>query len=94
MRVAEELRRRLEAGLAPERVEVEDQSAQHAGHAGARPGGETHFRVLVVSAAFAGRGRVERQRMVYAAAGDLLRPDGIHALSVAAMAPGDPEPGQ
>ncbi|HEX8374518.1 MAG TPA: BolA family protein [Geminicoccaceae bacterium] len=89
MRVATELRRRLEAGLAPERVEVEDQSAQHAGHAGARPGGETHFRVLVVSPAFAGRGRVERQRLVYAAAGDLLRED-IHALSVTALAPGEP----
>jgi BolA protein len=89
MRVATELRRRLETGLAPERVEVEDQSAQHAGHAGARPGGETHFRVLVVSAAFAGRGRVERQRLVYAAAGDLLRED-IHALSVTALAPGEP----
>ena len=89
MRVATELRRRLEAGLAPERVEVEDQSAQHAGHAGARPGGETHFRVLVVSPAFAGRGRVERQRLVYAAAGDLLRDD-IHALSVTALAPGEP----
>ncbi len=92
MRVATELRRRLEDGLAPERVEVEDQSAQHAGHAGARPGGETHFRVLVVSRAFAGRGRVERQRLVYAAAGDLLRTD-IHALSVTALAPGEPGPG-
>jgi BolA protein len=88
LRVAAELRRRLEAGLAPERLEVEDQSAQHAGHGGARPAGETHFRVLVVSAAFAGRGRVERQRLVYAAAGDLLRTD-IHALSVAALAPGE-----
>ena len=88
MRVAAELRRRLEAGLAPERLEVEDQSAQHAGHGGARPAGETHFRVLVVSAAFAGRGRVERQRLVYAVAGDLLRTD-IHALSVAALAPGE-----
>ncbi len=92
MRVAAELRRRLEDGLTPERVEVEDQSAQHAGHAGARPGGETHFRVLVVSGAFAGRGRVERQRLVYAAAGDLLRTD-IHALSVTALAPGEPGSG-
>ena len=91
MRVAAELRRRLEAGLAPERLEVEDQSAAHAGHGGARPEGETHFRVLVVSAAFAGRGRVERQRLVYAAAGDLLRTD-VHALSVAALAPGEEGP--
>ena len=91
MRVAAELRRRLEAGLAPERLEVEDQSAGHAGHGGARPEGETHFRVLVVSAAFAGRGRLERQRLVYAAAGDLLRTDD-HALSVAALAPGEEGP--
>jgi BolA family transcriptional regulator, general stress-responsive regulator len=89
MRVANELRRRLEAELGPGRVEIEDQSARHAGHAGARPGGETHFSVLVVSPAFAGRGRVERQRLVYAAAADLLRTD-IHALSVRALAPGEP----
>ena len=89
--MAEELRRRLEAQLAPVRLEIEDESARHAGHAGSRPQGETHFRVLVVSPAFAGRGRVERQRMVYVAAGDLLRTD-IHALSVAALAPDEPAP--
>ena len=90
MRVANELRRRLEAALEPERIGIEDQSARHAGHAGARPQGETHFRVVVVSGAFMGRSRVERQRLVYAAAGDLLRTD-IHALSVVALAPGEPE---
>ena len=91
MRVANELRRRLEAALGPERIGIEDQSARHAGHTGARPEGETHFRVVVVSDAFAARSRVERQRLVYAAAGDLLRTD-IHALSVVALAPGEPEP--
>jgi BolA family transcriptional regulator, general stress-responsive regulator len=89
LRVATELRRRLEAELRPERLEIEDQSARHAGHVGARPQGETHFRVLVVSPAFAGRGRVERQRLIYSAAADLLRTD-IHALSVSALAPGEP----
>jgi BolA protein len=91
LRVANELRRRLEAALEPERIGIEDQSARHAGHAGARPEGETHFRVVVVSRRFEGRGRVERQRLVYAAAGDLLRTD-IHALSVVALAPDEPEP--
>jgi BolA protein len=91
LRVANELRRRLEAALEPERIGIEDQSARHAGHAGARPEGETHFRVVVVSGRFAGRSRVERQRLVYAAAGDLLRTD-IHALSVVALAPGERDP--
>lgn len=90
--MAGELKERLEAALSPERLTIEDQSARHAGHAGTRAAGETHFAVVVVSAAFAGRGRVERQRMIYAAAGDLLRTD-IHALSVAALAPGEPLPG-
>lgn len=92
LRVARELRRRLEADLRPDRLEIEDQSARHAGHAGARPGGETHFRVVVVSPAFAGRSRLERQRLVYAAAGDLMRDD-VHALSVAALVPGEPGSG-
>lgn len=89
LRVARELQRRIEAELQPERLEVEDQSASHAGHAGSRPGGETHFSVLVVSRTFAGRSRLERQRLVYAAAGDLMRDD-IHALAIAALAPGEP----
>lgn len=89
MRVQTELRRRLEAALGPARLVIEDQSARHAGHGGARPEGETHFRVELVSAAFAGRSRIERQRLVYAAAGDLLQTD-IHALSITALAPGEP----
>src|SRR3712207_1131712 len=73
MRVAAELRRRLERALLPERLEIEDQSARHAGHGGARPEGETHFRVIISSPLFVGRNRLECQRLVYEAAGDLLR---------------------
>ena len=92
MRVQAELRRRLEAELSPQQLEIEDQSGQHAGHAGARPAGETHFRVALVSPLFAGRSRIDRQRLVYKAAGDLLATD-IHALSITALAPGEPGAG-
>lgn len=88
MRVANELRRRLESALAPETLEIVDESAKHAGHAGARPQGETHFRVTVVAPSFRGLGRVERQRRIYDAAGDLLQTD-IHALAITAKAPGE-----
>ena len=73
------LRAALEAALAPTRLDIRDDSAKHAGHAGAREGG--HFHVTIASAAFAGRGAVERHRMVYAAAADLMGRD-IHALSI------------
>ena len=88
MRVQAELRRRLEAELSPQQLEIEDQSGRHAGHAGARPAGETHFRVALVSPLFAGRSRIDRQRLVYKAAGDLLATD-IPALSITALAPGE-----
>ena len=83
---ADEIRARLTAALAPERLEIEDESAHHAGHAGARPGGESHFRALVVAARFEGKGRVERQRMVYAALGDLMS-GAIHALAMQTLTP-------
>lgn len=73
------LRAALETALAPTRLEIRDDSARHAGHAGAREGG--HFHVTIASAAFAGRGAVERHRMVYAAAAALMGRD-IHALSI------------
>lgn len=88
MTVADALRQRLEAALAPLKLEIEDESAKHEGHTGSRPEGETHFRVLVVSAAFAGRGRLDRQRLVHEAVADLLRTR-IHALSIKALAPGE-----
>lgn len=79
------LRDRL-AALAPQSVELFDDSAQHAGHAGAREGG--HFRLEIVADCFAGKSRLQRQRQVLECVGD-LREAGIHALSVTARAPGD-----
>lgn len=80
----ERLRAALESALAPLSLEIRDDSAKHAGHAGAREGG--HFHVTIVSAAFAGVSPVQRHRMVYAAAADLMGRD-IHALSIDARAP-------
>jgi BolA protein len=82
----ERLRAALEVALAPTHLEIRDDSAKHAGHAGAREGG--HFHVTIASAAFAGRNAVQRHRMVYAAAADLMGRD-IHALSIDAR--DDPE---
>jgi BolA family transcriptional regulator, general stress-responsive regulator len=73
------LRAALESALRPVRLEIRDDSAKHAGHAGAREGG--HFHVLIESAAFAGVPTIERHRMVYAAAAELMGRD-IHALSI------------
>jgi BolA protein len=86
--MADTIRAKLTEALAPERLEVSDDSARHAGHEGARAGGESHFTVTVVSAAFAGLGRVERQRRVNAALRDELAGP-IHALSIKAYAPGE-----
>ena len=86
--VKDEIERRLSGALAPELLRVRDDSDQHLGHAGHRPEGETHFFVAVVSAAFAGKSRVARQRLVHAALGDLMR-ERIHALSISAAAPGE-----
>ena len=87
MTVAEQIRQRL-AALAPERLELLDQSAQHAGHAGAAPGGNTHWRLTIVSAAFAGKPTVARHRMVYQALGELMQ-NPIHALEISARAPSE-----
>ena len=84
MRIAALIRQRLIAALAPSHLALVDQSAQHAGHAGARPEGESHFRLTIVSEAFAGRSRIDRQRLVFAALGDLMQTD-IHALSITAL---------
>lgn len=83
---AARIRAKLEAGLAPAKLEIRDDSAKHAGHAGARPEGETHFRVLAVSAAFAGMSRVDRQRKVYALLADELA-ERVHALALETRTP-------
>lgn len=88
MTVATELRAALERALAPSELEIVDESARHHGHVGWREGGETHFAVRVTSDSFVGRTRIERHRLVHAAAADLLR-DRIHALAVTAIAPGE-----
>ena len=89
MTVAETIREKLTSAFAPAELSVEDESAKHAGHSGARPGGETHFSVQVVSDAFAGVSRVERQRRVYAALAQEMKPDGIHALSLTTLTPAE-----
>ena len=88
MTVAEDIRRRLDA-LAPAQLELLDESAKHAGHAGASPGGNTHWKLTIVSAAFEGKPMVARHRMVYRALGELMRHP-IHALAISAQAPGEP----
>ena len=88
MSMAENMRAKLSQALAPEQLEIVDDSHRHAGHAGARPGGETHFKVTIVAAAFAGKSRLERQRLVYG----LLAAEfeaGLHALQMVVHAPGE-----
>jgi BolA protein len=89
--IATIIREKLTAGLAPDRLEIEDDSARHAGHhheggMDARPGGESHFNLTVVAAVFEGQGRVQRQRAINA----LLREElagPVHALSIRALTP-------
>ena len=86
--VAAEMLRRLNSALSPEKIELTDDSEQHRGHGGYNPAGESHFNLRVESAAFQGKSRVERQRMIYSALGDLMR-ERVHALSISATAPGE-----
>ena len=86
MTVAQTIERKLTARFAPLRLEVVDESHRHEGHAGAQPGGETHFTVTLVSAAFAGVGRVARQRLVYETLAEELK-RGVHALALTTLAP-------
>jgi BolA protein len=86
--VATEMTRRLTDALQPTRLELEDQSDHHIGHAGHDARGESHFALTIESAAFAGQSRVGRQRLVYRALGDLMV-DRVHALTIRALAPGE-----
>jgi len=83
--VAQRIRERL-AALEPLALDLVDESAQHAGHAGAAPGGETHWRLSIVSPRFAGQPSVARHRMIYQALGELMQ-DPIHALAISAPSP-------
>ena len=80
--------RRLNSALSPSQIELVDDSEQHRGHGGYNTAGESHFSVRIESPAFAGKSRVERQRMVHKALGDLLD-ERVHALSIRAIAPGE-----
>jgi BolA protein len=83
--VEQAIRERL-AALKPSTLDLRDESGQHAGHAGARPSGGSHWQLTIVSEAFRGQSPVARHRMVYEALGDLMRTD-VHALKIEALVP-------
>ena len=86
MRVADRIRAKLTTALQPTRLVIRDESHRHAGHAGARPGGETHFHVEIVSPAFAGTSRIARQRRIYGLlAEEMAGP--VHALGLVTLTP-------
>ena len=88
MRTLDLITEKLTKAFTPESLGVVDESHQHAGHAGHRPGGETHFRVYIVADAFRGKSRLERHRMINATLSSELA-GGVHALAIHAAAPGE-----
>ena len=88
MSVADTIRAKLTERFTPIRLEISDESHRHAGHEGARPEGETHFSITIVSAAFTGESRVARQRLVYQTLADELATR-VHALSLTTLAPNE-----
>ena len=88
MRTVDVITKKLTKAFAPQSLDVADESHLHAGHAGHRPGGETHFRVTLVSEAFRGKSRVERHRMINAILAAELAGQ-VHALAIHASAPGE-----
>ena len=87
--IATEIEARLRAALTPSALQISDDSDHHRGHAGHSGAGESHFTVTLTAAAFTGQSRIGRQRLVYAALGDLIAPDRVHALIIKASAPGE-----
>jgi BolA protein len=88
MQTADQITKKLTEAFTPQSLKVLDESHQHAGHAGHRPGGQTHFRVYIVSDAFKGKTRLERHRLINATlSGELA--SGVHALAIHAAAPGE-----
>ena len=79
---------KLREAFSPESLDVSDESHLHEGHAGHKPGGETHFRLYIVSAAFKGKSRIERHRMINSTLAAELA-GGVHALAIKAQAPGE-----
>jgi BolA protein len=88
MRTADLITQKLTAAFTPQSIEVVDESHQHEGHAGHRPGGQTHFRVYIVSDSFKGKTRLERHRMINGILSGELS-GGVHALAIHAAAPGE-----
>ena len=88
MRTADLITKKLTEAFEPQSLKVLDESHKHEGHAGARPGGQTHYRVYIVSEAFKGKTRLERHRMIIGILSDDLA-GGVHALAIHATAPGE-----
>ena len=88
MRTAETIEKKLTEAFSPQSLNVLDELHQHEGHAGHRPGGQTHFRVYIVANAFKGKSRIERHRMINGILSDELAA-GVHALAIHAAAPGE-----
>ena len=88
MTMKERIAAKLTQGLHPSTLDIVDESDRHQGHAGAREGGETHYRAYIVSESFAGKGRVQRHRIVYALLADEFAA-GVHALALRTRAPGE-----
>lgn len=84
--VADRIRSKLDQAFAPTRLDIQDDSAKHSGHSGAREGGESHFSVVIVSEAFKGQSRVARQRQVNAVLAEELKGP-VHALSLQTLTP-------
>ncbi len=88
MTMKDNITKKLTEAFAPESLDVIDESHLHQGHAGHRPGGESHFRVHIVSKAFTGKGRLDRHRMINTLLADELAAS-VHALALKALAPGE-----